>query len=61
VYIIFNIVAAICLYYIFRVKKFSLASPFQKLGKANKKASPKPQPLKNDAEGQKEKNTAQPY
>ncbi|KAG9564768.1 putative ABC multidrug transporter, partial [Aureobasidium melanogenum] len=57
-YVVFNIAAAVFLYWIFRVSKFSFSGLKDKMKKAPK---PGPEPVADNADGEKQRNHAQPF
>ncbi|CAD0100330.1 unnamed protein product [Aureobasidium mustum] len=57
-YVGFNIFAAVFLYWLFRVSKFSVSGFVEKMKKAPK---PKAEPIADDKEGQKQRNHADPF
>ncbi|KAG9721672.1 putative ABC multidrug transporter, partial [Aureobasidium melanogenum] len=57
-YVVFNIAAAVFLYWLFRVSKFSFSGLKEKMKKAPK---PGPEPVADNADGEKQRNHAQPF
>lgn len=57
-YVGFNIFAAVFLYWLFRVNKFSVSGLTEKMKGIRK---PKAEPIANDKEGQKQRNHADPF
>lgn len=56
-YVVFNIFATVFLYWLFRVKRWSMAGFIQKLASARSK----PKPLANDQQGKEQINQPQPF
>lgn len=59
-YILFNVAAAVFLYWAFRVSKFSFSGFMEKF-KSKKAPKPKAEPLADNAEGEKQRNHAEPF
>lgn len=60
VYVIFNIFGVILLYWAFRVKKFSPAAGFARVGKLKGLVAKKPKPLADDQKGKEFESAPQP-